>query len=124
MEENGKTILEIAHGYTQAMRKINGVDKWVGKVFYNATEARETGNSTALKVLRIDGDNAVMDKTGDDGVKSEVSWPLSDLMYAKAVREAQGFVMFQPNNSVDFSIHLMVSPDGHGYGYLMGEDEL
>lgn len=117
---NEKKILEIAHGYTQEMRKINGIGKWVGKVFYNAAEARETGDSTAWKLLRIDGDNAIMEA----GVNIEVSWPLSDLMYAKAVREAQGFAMFRPSNSVKESIDSMASPNGHGYGYLMGEDEL
>jgi len=123
MEESGNKIAEIAHGYTQRMIEVSGTDKLIGRMFWNAAEIASTGSSAACKLLRIESDQAVLDDRSQE-VPREVFWPIKDLMYGKAVHEAKGFVAFMPFMSAEGAIDLMVSPDGHGYGYLIGDDSL
>jgi len=121
MDQNAKDILAIAHGYTQQMGKIHGTEKWVGRMFWNAAQIAKEESCPACKLLKFDGDQAIMDDTTQS---KEIAWAICDLVYGRAVKEAQGFVMFMPFLTVEDRIHLMVSPDGHGYGHLTGDDSL
>jgi hypothetical protein len=123
MMDRTEKIIAISHGYTQQMRGINGTDKWVGRVFYDHSEV-VGGEGTARKLLRIEGNSAVMEITDSDGVVSETVWSLDNLIYRKAVTESIGFVDLHPSATPEDCIFLMVDPNGHGYGHLVGDDSL
>jgi len=117
MDANSQKILEIAHGYTQ--RRI-ALDSFPGKAkgIWNHKHINETGNSTSKFFIRAEGDEAIV---GTEQGEEEDRWKLSDLVLGVAVKEAQGFVMFQPSRSVEEVVADMLSANGHGYGFLIDE---
>lgn len=115
MTVDNDKILEIAHGYTQRRITLNTFPK-VELGVWNYSQIKNDGDSTSKVYLRTEDDVAIV----GDG-KEEDRWKIGDLILGVAVKEAQGFVMFQPSLSVKDAIHSMLSATGHGYGFLTKE---
>lgn len=117
MKPDAVKILEIAHGYTQRRITLNSFPK-VAKGVWNYSQIKDGGDSTSKIYLETEDNVAIV---GNEKGEKEDRWKIGDLVLGVAVKEAQGFVMFQSYLSVNEVISSMLSDTGHGYGFLTQE---
>lgn len=110
-----KKAVQIAYSFTQ--RKVESDPLWaVGKIFWKKSDYDASGESFSRLCVSCENGVAIVEYDGEQD-----AWAVEDLIYGQAVREALGFVKLRPEYSIEQSVNSMLSPVGHGYGFLINE---